>query len=169
MKNLDNTPKCTPVNIKHKTSTPQFKKKIQQIDRECSVIMEENSDLVDVENGTKDVEDKNDYWDFALNLKHSDINNLKMRNTLNSNHTEAVNFLLRNQFPGIIGFQPTEQVPVLVDCENRWKCKIPIEPCKSPAGQIHHNHKDLWDCSVYHYNAVYLLDSLGNERDKEIN
>lgn len=50
---------------------------------------------------------------------------------------------------------------------NRWFSKLPLSSLQSPACQIHHNDKDHCLTSVYYENKIYLLDSLGTNRDED--
>lgn len=58
---------------------------------------------------------------------------LKNGGKLDLNHLEAVNFLLRKQFPSITDSQLIENVPIFSENKNSWLCKISFEPCKSLA------------------------------------
>lgn len=42
-----------------------------------------------------------------------------------------------------------------------------MEPTNSPSCQIHHTHNDHWVCSIYYNSRIYLIDSLGNDRDTD--
>ncbi|KAL4223551.1 hypothetical protein ACF0H5_017021 [Mactra antiquata] len=139
--------------------------KIPKLETDLSTICEEN-ELLELEY-TRDVsnEELDDIWIPDLRLTMTDKNDLINNGKLNSNHMEAVNILLRKLVGGSInGLQLTEKVPYFNESSRRWVTKMPFESTTSPSCQIHHNHHDHWVASISYKNAIYLLDSLGNDR-----
>ena len=90
------------------------------------------------------------------------------KDKLNSSHMEAVNKLLRQKFGNSInGLQLTEKVSIFHEKQNRWIIDNLMKPVTAPACQIHYNHNDHWVCSIYHENGIFLLDSLGTDREND--
>jgi stress-induced morphogen len=147
--------------------------KKQKIKADLSDISE-NSDFVEFENSRDEIYDMPEspklniqWWIEELQLTIEDKSALLKGGKLNSHHMEAVNKILRKQVGSSIhGLQLTEKVPFFNDTENRWITKFPFDPIEqSPACQIHHTHSDHWVVSLFHHDQLYLLDSLGIERN----
>ncbi|XP_053392535.1 uncharacterized protein LOC123532398 isoform X1 [Mercenaria mercenaria] len=147
--------------------------KIPRLETDLSYINEDN-EFIELELSRDDsvsegtAAGNSEMWLSDLGLTITDKEDLINNKKLNSNHMEAVNKLLRKHVGDSVGgLQLTEKVPIFNDTENRWLTKVHMEPVQSPSCQIHHTHSDHWVASVYHENIVYLLDTLGNDRNIE--
>lgn len=45
--------------------------------------------------------------------------------------------------------------------------KLPFESVLSPSCQIHHTHHDHWVASIHYQKSLYLLDTLGTDRQND--
>lgn len=79
---------------------------------------------------------------------------------------EAANKLLWKHVGNSVGgLQLTEKVPIFISRKNMWTSKFPFEMNSSPSYQIHPNHKNHWVATFFLENQIYILHSLGNDRE----
>ena len=87
-----------------------------------------------------------DVWVGSLSTRHK----AKITNNeaLCSDIMNAVQILLKQQFPTVNGLQHTEKVPVWDEKQKKWVYQMKFLRAMSPAAQIHHNGKFHWVASV---------------------
>ncbi|XP_076059717.1 uncharacterized protein LOC143036354 [Oratosquilla oratoria] len=76
----------------------------------------------------------------------------------------AVNILVRQQFPEVFGLQSTYHAPVFSESKQHWTCPMPFKsvPDGLSSAQIHHNGRDHWVLTVRPSatNDIFFIDSL---------